>query len=167
MCSGVLLTLILGGCAPTTSVISVTAATTESKAAQDAETFEQQYAKYVSLPLDEISEDDLTPLLTGDLLAESTKEIADTRERGTQVIGKYTYSRFAVTDQGIEASGQAYMVAQACLDVTGSRIHDSSGIDITPDRDPLVSMQLKAVTVDDGSWRISDAVRNDEVKACD
>jgi hypothetical protein len=164
--TGLLLTLVLGGCSSSASNTSPVPTATLSKAEQDARTVQEEYAAYVSLPLDTISEGDLTPLLTGDVLAESLTEIADAKQQGTHAIGTYRYSNFAVTDQGIDAAGNSYMVAQACLDVTGSRIKDSSGNDITPDRQPSVSMQLKAVTVDDGTWRISDVLRNDAVNAC-
>ncbi|OUE24710.1 hypothetical protein [Clavibacter michiganensis] len=161
---GLSVAFVLCGCTDQPTVPSV--APTQSQSDQDARTFQEEYAAYVSLALDSISEDELKPLLTGDLLAESVSEIDDAKRQGTHVIGKYTYSNFAVTDQGTDTEGNSYMVAQACLDVTGSRVRDSNGNDITPARDPFISMQLKAITIDEGAWRISDAVRNDEVKAC-
>ncbi|QOD44867.1 hypothetical protein [Clavibacter zhangzhiyongii] len=114
-----------------------------------------------------MSERDLAPLLTGNVLSESVAEIADARDKGTHFLGKYTYTGFTITDRGTDPNGRYFMVAQACLDVTGTRVVDSAGQDVTPRRDPTQSMQMKAVQMDDGDWRISDVLRNDEVHACD
>jgi hypothetical protein len=158
--------IVLSSCSTPSANRAAQPTETMSVAQQDAQTFQDEYSAYVSLSLESISKDDLAPLLTGDVLAESLSEIADARARGTRFVGKYRYYGFQVTEHGNDAAGREYMVAQACLDVTGTRILDATGQDTTPARDPTTSMQMKAVRLDDGTWRISDVVRNDEVDAC-
>jgi hypothetical protein len=162
----VLIAAVLSSCSSSSPDPAVTVSPAVLQADQDARTFQEEYSSYVSLPLDTMSEGDLVPLLTGDVLSESVAEIADARDKGTRFLGKYTYSGFTVTDHGSDANGRGFMVAQACLDVTGTRVLDATGHDVTPLRDPMQSMQMKAVQVDDGGWRISDVLRNDEVHAC-
>ena len=58
------------------------------------------------------------------------------------------------------------MVAQACLDVGGTRILDTDGKDVTPSRDSRLSLQMKATMSTDGAWRISESLRNEAVHAC-
>jgi hypothetical protein len=167
--SGVLLSaLMLGGCTatpPESSHGDLPSARSQDE--QDSRTFRDLYARYVALPLDTVKDDDLTSLLTGDLLQEARAEIADSQSAGKHLVGEYTYSAFLVTDHGHDETGIGYMVAQACLDVSGTRIHDAAGEDVTPGRDPLLSMQMKAIQTSEAGWRISDALRNDEVRACD
>jgi hypothetical protein len=50
--------------------------------------------------------------------------------------------------------------------VSGTRVLDAGGADVTPERDNLLNLQMKAVNVQDHGWRISDFVRNDSVHAC-
>jgi hypothetical protein len=161
--------LVLTGCAAAAPPQAEGGASpsTPSQDEQDARAFQDLYAKYVALHLDTVDEDDLTPLLTGDLLEEARAELSDSRGEGRHAIGQYTYSRFLVTQHGVDDTGTGFMVAQACLDVTGTRIDDADGKDVTPDRDPLLSMQMKAIETNEGAWRISDALRNDEVRACE
>jgi hypothetical protein len=130
---------------------------------QDDQAFEDILSGFLALPFQGESTDDLRPFLTGDALADEQREIEQYRSAQETVDGKDTYYGFRVTDRGA-----GYMVAQVCLDISGTRVLDSDGKDVTPQRSPAVSLQLKAVESDGGgSWRISDLVPNDKVHACD
>ncbi|MFS4506624.1 hypothetical protein ACMA46_10360 [Clavibacter sp. Sh2141] len=110
--------------------------------------------------------DELRGFLTGTALSSDADSLESDHQSGRRIVGKDTFRGFEVTDRGSDAQGRAYMDAQVCLDVSGTRVLDASGADITPERDNLVSLQMKAVKIEDGSWRISDFVRNDRVHAC-
>ncbi|OUE08610.1 hypothetical protein CMsap09_06655 [Clavibacter michiganensis] len=132
----------------------------------DAAAFKDLYTRYVDLPLDEETEDELRGLLTGRALESDLESLASDRASGRRIVGKETFRRFSVTDRGDDPQSGEYMVAQACLDVGGTRFVDAGGTDVTPQREALLSLQIKAVRVEGGDWRISDFVRNDEVRAC-
>jgi hypothetical protein len=133
---------------------------------QDEATFRSLYSGYVDLPLDTETVDELRSFLTGGALSSDVESLEADQQSGHRTEGRDAVRGFEVTDRGSDEQGGAYMDAQACLDVSGTRVLDASGADITPERDELVSLQMKAVKIEDGSWRISDFVRNDEVHAC-
>jgi hypothetical protein len=128
---------------------------------QDDQAFRDLLSGFLALPFQGESTDDLRPFLTGDALSDEQREIEQYRSARQTVDGKDTFYGFRVTDRGT-----GYMVAQVCLDISGTRVLDADGKDVTPQRDPAVSLQLKAVE-GNGSWRISDLVPNDKVHACD
>ncbi|WP_235425912.1 hypothetical protein [Clavibacter michiganensis] len=133
---------------------------------QDDRVFERLYAGYSDLSLESETEGDLQSFLTGDALESDTTDLRNSRRSGQRIVGKDTYSGFRVTDRGIDPKGATYMTAQTCLDVSGTRVLDSSGQDVTPARDDRLSLQMKATRMPDGTWRISDFVRNEDVHAC-
>jgi hypothetical protein len=152
---------LLSGCAagPAPAPAPTPSSTREQ---QDDQAFEDVLAGFLALPFEGESADDLRPFLTGDALADEEREIEEYRSAHETVDGMDTYYGFRVTDRGA-----GYMVAQACLDISGTRVLDVDGRDVTPQRNPAVSLQLKAVETDgEGSWRISDLVPNDKVHAC-
>jgi hypothetical protein len=155
----------LGGCAAPAEAPSTPSASLTPQD-QDEATFRSLYSGYVDLPLDTETVDDLRSFLTGTALSSDVESLEADHQSGHRTVGRDTVRGFEVTDRGSDAQGGAYMDAQACLDVSGTRVLDASGADITPERDELVSLQMKAVKIEDGSWRISDFVRNDGVRAC-
>ncbi|WP_244629245.1 hypothetical protein [Clavibacter capsici] len=129
---------------------------------QDDQTFEGLLSGFLALPFQGESTEGLRPFLTGDALSDEEREVVQYQSAHETVDGKDTYYGFRVTDRGA-----GYMVAQVCLDISGTRVLDAQGKDVTPQRSPAVSLQLKAVDIDgNGSWRISDLVPNDKVHAC-
>jgi uncharacterized protein YceK len=154
--------LLLSGCgtapAPEPAPAPAPSLTQEQ---QDDQAFEALLSGFLDLPFQGESAGDLRPFLTGDALQDELREIEQYQKAQQTVVGKDTQYGFRVTSRG-----EGFMVAQACLDVSGTRILDAAGADVTPTRSSLVSLQLKAVD-DEGSWRISDLVQNDEVHACD
>jgi hypothetical protein len=161
--SGVLLTgLVLSGCtaAPPDHVPVETASSPPGKD-QDAAAFEDLLARYLEVPFNDESETALRTVLTGKAMEDELGDVSGYRDLGQSVAGKNRSYGFVVTSRG-----QGFMVAKACLDVSGTRVVDASGADITGERAATVSVQLKAIRVDDGSWRISDITNNDEVHAC-
>ena len=160
-------TCVLSGCAaPQPPSPQGTTTPALSQEQRDAADFEALYARYVDLPLDGETEGDLRDLLTGRALESDLESLASDRASGRRIVGQETFRGFSVTDQGDDPQSGGYMVAQACLDVGGTRFVDSGGVDVTPQREALVSLQIKAVRIEGGDWRISDFVRNDEVRAC-
>ncbi|WP_233549221.1 hypothetical protein [Clavibacter lycopersici] len=152
---------LLAGCAAVLGPAPIPTPTMTQEQ-QDDQAFEDLLSGFLALPFQGESESDLRPFLTGDALKDETREIDQYQAAQQTVVGKDTFYGFRVTSRG-----QGFLVAQACLDVSGTRIVDASGQDVTPSRSSLVSLQLKAVDDgDDGSWRISDLVPNDEVRAC-
>jgi hypothetical protein len=133
---------------------------------QDEEAFRDVVARYVDLDANTDTEDDLAQLLTGNVLEGEKSGLADARGRGISTSGKSVVSGFQVTDRGIDPEDAPYMTAQLCLDVSGTRFTDASGTDVTPQRDPRLSLQVKAVKSEQTFWRISDIVRNEDVHAC-
>jgi hypothetical protein len=133
---------------------------------QDDEAFRDLVNRYDAVDPNTSTDYDLTPLLTGSVLESERKSVKESRDSGETVEGLDTISGFTVTDRGIDSDHLQYMTAQVCLDVSGTRIRDAQGNDTTPDRDPRLSLQMKAVKASDGTWRISDIVRNEDVHAC-
>jgi hypothetical protein len=125
------------------------------------------YVTYIAMTFDEETEEELRSVLTGSALSSDLESLQSDRQSGQRIVGRDTFRGFSVTDQGVDPSSGDYMVAKVCLDVSGTRILDAGGADITPQRDNLLSLQLKAVKVEGEGWRISDFVRNDGVHACD
>jgi hypothetical protein len=159
-------TIGLCGCAPhAPREVGTTPSLTQEQ--QDAAAFEDLYRSYVALPLNEETEDDLREVLTGSALESDLENLRADRQSNRRTEGKDTFRGFLVTDQGNDPETGDYMVAQACLDVSGTRLLDAGGQDVTPLRDEAVSLQMKAVRTADSTWRISDFVRNDGVRACD
>lgn len=133
---------------------------------QDEAAFHDLFARYVAIDLSTEAESDLTPLLTGSALQGELDSLEYSADNHQKVIGKATSRNFQVTDQGSDSQGSEYMTAQACLDISGTRTVDAEGNDVTPPRDAAVALQMKAVKIADGSWRISDSVRNEDTHAC-
>jgi hypothetical protein len=154
--------LILAGCGATTTPEPTPApAPSLTQEQQDDEALEAAFSGFLDLPFQGESADALRPFLTGDALDDEVREIGEYQAAQQTVVGKDTYYGFEVTSRG-----PGYLVAQACLDVSGTRVLDGGGRDVTATRSPVVSLQLKGVADEDGSWRISDLVPNDEVHAC-
>ncbi|MCJ1710715.1 hypothetical protein [Clavibacter phaseoli] len=154
--------LLLAGCAPTpTSEPTPAPAPSLTQEQEDDAALEAALAGFLDLPYQGESAELLRPFLTGDALDDEVREIGEYQAAQQTVVGKDTYYGFRVTSRG-----PGYLVAQVCLDVSGTRVLDAGGRDVTTTRNPVVSLQLKGVAGDDGSWRISDLVPNDEVKAC-
>jgi hypothetical protein len=129
---------------------------------QDDRAFESLLSGFLQVPFEGESADQLQPFLTGDALDDEVREIAQYRDAQKSVVGKDTYFGFRVTSRG-----PGFMVGQACLDASGTRVLDAAGNDVTGARNPVTSIQLKAVAdAREGAWRISDLVPNDEVHAC-
>ncbi|WP_258071849.1 hypothetical protein [Clavibacter michiganensis] len=157
-----LLSCVLSGCAapeaPTPQGPPTPALSQEQR---DDEAFRDLLTGFLDLPFQGEAADDLHPFLTGTAYEDEMREVDRYQAAQQEVVGKDTYSGFSVT-----ARGKDFMVAQACLDVSGTRIIDADGRDVTPSRSSTVSLQLKAVRGDDGAWAISDMVPNDAVLAC-
>lgn len=159
---------VLTGCAPSSPPAPTPAPTPSlTQEEQDDAAFEEVYAGYNRLSLETESEEDLRAFLTGDALESDTNDLKESQRSGKRIVGKDTYSAFQVTDRGTDPQGATYMTAQTCLDVSGTRVLGASGEDVTPARDDRLSLQMKAIRLPDGTWRISDFVRNDDVHACD
>jgi hypothetical protein len=133
---------------------------------QDDRAFQDVMTRYVDLDANSDTEEDLAALLTGNVLDSEKSGLAEARRTGVRTDGKDAISGFEVTDRGFDPAGIRYMTAQVCLDSSGTRLIDPNGEDVTPDRDPRLSLQVKAVTSGDSVWRISDIVRNEDVRAC-
>ncbi|MFT7711968.1 hypothetical protein ACMT9Y_13480 [Clavibacter tessellarius] len=134
---------------------------------QDDAAFQDVFARYVNLSTTEETDEELSQLLTGDALQSEIASVRDISQKGESQEGKSRMSAFEVTSRGRDPQGVSYMVAQACLDVSGTRILDSGGRDVTPKRDDRLSLQMKAIKSEADSWRISDSLRNETVHACD
>ncbi|QIS39543.1 hypothetical protein [Clavibacter capsici] len=132
---------------------------------QDDRAFRDVFTRYVSLAPSEETEEVLSGMLTGDALAGELSSVRDTQQKDQHAEGKAMASAFEVTSRGSDDKGD-FMVAQACLDVSGIRVLDATGKDVTPTRDTRLSLQMKATKAADGSWRISDSLRNESVHAC-
>ncbi|MDO4129994.1 hypothetical protein [Clavibacter michiganensis] len=153
---------LLAGCAPSTSPAPTPAPTPPlTQEQQDDQAFQAALSGFLDLPFQGETGDALRPFLTGDAFDDEVREIDEYQAAQQTVVGKDTYYGFRITSRG-----PGYAVAQACLDVSGTRVLDAGGRDVTTTRSPVVSLQLKGVVGDDGSWRISDLVPNDEVHAC-
>ncbi|WP_317230349.1 hypothetical protein [Clavibacter sp. MX14-G9D] len=156
-------TCVLSGCAaPQPPSPQGTTTPALSQEQRDDEAFRTLVTGFLALPFHGEAADDLRPFLTGDALEDEVREIDRYQAARQEVEGQDTYYGFSVTSRG-----EGFMVAQACLDVSGTRIVDADGRDVTPSRSSTVSLQLKAVQGDDGAWRINDMVPNDAVLACD
>jgi len=170
MAAGPLVVLVssslLSGCAapPPEPVPSPVPSLTQEQ--QDDAAFRDVMTRYVDLDANTASEDDLAQLLTGAVLDGERRGLLDARQAGEQTQGQEVASGFQVTDRGRDPQGAQYMTAQVCLDSSGTRLVDANGTDITPQRDARLSLQVKALVSDDGIWRISDIVRNEDVHAC-
>jgi hypothetical protein len=163
-----LATVSLSGCAEAPPVRPAPSPlVTMTQEQQDDQAFQALFSDYVSIDLSTETADELTPLLTGSALQGELDSIDYTKDHHQAVIGKATARGFRVTDRGTDGQGAQYMTAQACLDVSGTRTLDSEGHDVTPARTDAVALQLKAVRIADGTWRISDSLRNEETHACE
>ncbi|PPF50006.1 hypothetical protein C5B94_15715 [Clavibacter michiganensis] len=170
MAAGPLVVLVssslLSGCAspPPEPVPSPVPSLTQEQ--QDDAAFRDVMTRYNELDGATATDDDLVPLLTGSVLESEKQSIESARETGESVEGLATLSGFRVTDRGVDGDQAPYMTAQVCLDVSGTRIRDTQGTDVTPARDSRLSLQVKSVKGSDEAWRISDIVRNEDVHAC-
>jgi hypothetical protein len=159
---------VLAGCtAPPPGAPAPTPSPSLTQEQQDDQAFRDVVTRYVDLDANTDTDDDLAQLLTGNVLEGEKSGLADARGRGINTSGKSVVSGFDVTDRGIDPEGARYMTAQLCLDVSGTRFTDASGTDVTPQRDPRLSLQVKAVKSEEALWRISDIVRNEDVHACE
>nr|WP_228512170.1 hypothetical protein [Clavibacter sp. VKM Ac-2872] len=157
----------LAGCASSSEPAPTPApAPSLTQEQQDEAAFQDLFARYVGIDLTRETEADLTPLLTGSALRGELDSLKYSADNHQKVIGKATSRSFRVTDRGSDALGSDYMTAQACLDISGTRTVDEHGNDVTPQREAAVALQMKAVKIADGSWRISDSVRNEDTHAC-
>jgi hypothetical protein len=160
--------LLLSGCAAAASPEPAPAPTPSlTQEQQDDQAFQDLFSRFVGIDLSSETEVDLTPLLTGSALQGELDSLKYSADNHQKVIGKVTSRGFRVTDRGSDAQGSEYMTAQACLDISGTRTVDDQGKDVTPQRDAAVALQMKAVKIADGSWRISDSVRNEDTRACE
>ena len=160
-------TLLLAGCTAASDPAPTPApAPSLTQEQQDDAAFRDVFERYVGLDANTDTEQDLADLLTGNVLDGEKSGLADERQSGERQVGKATTSGFEVTDRGKDPAGLQYMTAQACLDSSGARLLDRDGKDITPQRDTRLSLQVKAVRSEDAHWRISDIVRNEDVRAC-
>jgi hypothetical protein len=158
----------LSGCAEAPSATPTPAlSATINQDQRDDQAFEVLFTKYVSIDLGNEAADELTPLLTGSALQGELESIEYSTDHHQTVIGKAVARGFRVTDRGTDDQGTQYMTAQACLDISGTRTLDADGNDVTPSRTAAVALQLKAVRIADGTWRISDSLRNEETHACE
>jgi hypothetical protein len=159
--------LLLAGCAAASAPAPTPApAPSLTQEQQDDAAFRAVFTRYVDLDANTDTEQDLADLLTGNVLDDEKSGLVDERQSGERQVGKATASGFEVTDRGTDPAGHQYMTAQACLDSSGARLLDRDGKDMTPQRDTRLSLQLKAVRSEDAHWRISDIVRNEDVRAC-
>jgi FlaG/FlaF family flagellin (archaellin) len=133
---------------------------------QDDEAFHDVMTRYVDLDANSLTDEDLKALLTGSVLKSEETGLQDARQKGQRTEGEELVSGFEVTDRGLDPQGAQYLTAQVCLDVSGMRLIDSNGADVTPEREVRQSLQVKAVKSGDALWRISDIVRNESVHAC-
>jgi hypothetical protein len=160
---------LLAGCtAPPSSELAPDPAPspTLTQEQQDDEAFRDVMTRYVALDANSLTEDDLASVLTGNVLKGEEEGLQEARREGQLTEGKELMSGFQVTDRGRDPQGAQYMTAQVCLDTSGIRIVNSNGEDVTPQRDPRLSLQVKAIKSEDDLWRVSDMVRNDSVHAC-
>jgi hypothetical protein len=162
----VVLGCLLSGCtaAPAADPAPAPSLTQEQ---QDDQAFQDVLKRFVDLDANSLTDEDLKALLTGSVLKSEETGLQDARQRGQRTDGEELMSGFEVTDRGIDPQGAQYMTAQVCLDVSGMRLIDSNGADVTPERELRQSLQVKAVKSGDAMWRISDFVRNEGVHACD
>ncbi|RII94753.1 hypothetical protein DZF95_03385 [Clavibacter michiganensis] len=157
--------LLLAGCTPAPMSLPTPAPSLTQEQEDDA-AFRDVFERYASLDPSEENEETLAGLLSGDALDGEVSSVRDTHDKNQHSVGRATTSGFEVTSRGSDAQGD-FMVAQACLDVSGIRILDASGNDVTPQRDARLSLQMKAKRSTDGTWKISDSLRNEAVHACD
>ncbi|OUE31390.1 hypothetical protein BFL35_05310 [Clavibacter michiganensis] len=160
---------LLGGCtapAPSVPAPAPAPSPTSSQEQQDDQSFHDVLTRYVDLDANTLTDEDLAELLTGSVLKSEESGLREARQKGQRTDGKELVSGFEVTDRGFDPQGAQYMTAQVCLDVSGTRLMDANGADITPERAVRQSLQVKAVRSEDALWRISDIVRNDGVRAC-
>ncbi|MBP2458746.1 hypothetical protein ABID70_001306 [Clavibacter michiganensis] len=163
----VVTSLLLTGCATASAPVPVPApAPSLTQEQQDDQAFHDVITRYIDLDANSLTKEDLAALLTGSVLKSEEAGLNKARQKGQRTDGQELVSGFEVTDRGIDPQGAQYMTAQVCLDVSGTRILDSNGTDVTPDRAVRQSLQVKAVKSDDALWRISDIVRNEDVHAC-
>jgi hypothetical protein len=165
--TAVLVGSLLGGCAAAPVTDPAPAPTPSlTQEQQDDQAFQSLFSRYVGIDLSTETEDELRPLLTGSALQGELDSLKFSADHSQHVIGKATSRGFRVTDRGVDAQGTEYMTAQACLDIGGTRTLDADGKDVTPERDNALALQMKAVKTADGSWRISDSLRNEDTHAC-
>jgi hypothetical protein len=159
--------LLLAGCTAASDPAPTPApAPSLTQEQQDDAAFRDVVTQYAALDANSLTVQDLEALLTGNVLQSEETGLRDAREKGQRTDGEELVSGFQVTDRGLDPQGAQYMTAQVCLDVSGTRIVDSTGADVTPERAARQSLQVKAVKSEDALWRISDIVRNDGVHAC-
>jgi len=133
---------------------------------QDDAAFQDLFSRYETLDPNGMTNEILESLLTDKALADEQKELSNSSTELKTYEGVASVSNFLVTSRGKDNAANDYMVGQACLDVSRTRVLDVNGNQINPDRPPTISMQMKALKVSDGSWRIGEVVRNDSVGAC-
>jgi hypothetical protein len=157
----------LSGCAASTTPEPAPAPTPSlTQEQQDAATFEDLFTRYENLDPNLMTRDSLDLLLTGDALDGEEKGLTEVADEHKTYEGTATVSNFTVTEQGKDKAANDYMIGQACLDISQTRVLGPDGNQLNPDRPPTLSMQMRAVKISDGSWRISNVVRNDNVGAC-
>ncbi|WP_190318614.1 hypothetical protein [Clavibacter michiganensis] len=133
---------------------------------QDDAAFQELFSRYEDLDPNRMTNDILESLLTDKALADEQKELSNSSTDVMTYEGVAHVSNFLVTSRGKDDAENDYMVGQACLDVSQTRVLDTNGNQVNADRPPTISMQIKALKISDGSWRIGEVVRNDSVAAC-
>jgi hypothetical protein len=157
----------LSGCAASTAPEPAPVPTPSlTQEQQDDAAFQIVMTRYSQIDPNSASDEQLAELLTGNVLSSEKQSVSQSRESGEVTSGVATISGFEVTDRGVDAQHFNYLTAQLCLDVSGTRILDKDGKDVTPARDARLSLQAKSIKGQDGAWRISDIVRNEDVRAC-
>ena len=150
------LALALAGCvgAPAPTPTPTSAGTPEPIFASDEEALAaatEAYASYLRL-LDEAAasgSEDLASLNEVHRVKNATKlaaSLESIRERSLTPVGSTKFDNTSVVSSAVQ-DGQAIVDAYACLDVSGVRIHDAAGTDVTPpSRDERSPMQLQFVS---------------------
>lgn len=113
---------------------------------------EAAYAEYLAVSNLVLSEGGAMPERVVPFLADSYKSqpleaIAIFAERGWRTSGSAVFSSVQLQQYFDDRKGVAEIVIYGCLDLSGSRVLDESGQDVTPDRDELVPLEVSFINV--------------------
>lgn len=148
--------LLLTGCVPTEPVVTpVGTGSIEPVFASDEEALAaavEAYEGYLEVS-DQIGHDGwqdaerLEPLVTDQLFLEELAASERLRgsgryQDGTGVITNHVFQQYSDSP-----SGSANLIIYVCVDISKSRIHDSSGTDVTPaDRSDQIALEVALVS---------------------